>query len=623
MKKFKSPFAIIIAFILLLSNITVPIFSDNTGTNVAFAAAIDILNNSTIIKSNSSKIYVNGVEGMQTAAPLKKALEKYKNRNVQVNGDIAVIDYPYAIDPTNKKLWQEINSFFKYTERKPYMIYYGALTKEVIAIAKTYPLVIIHPMNANATRAQIKSIQQGVNPKIASDDVKVLGYISIGEDLRTINLTDEQMLKDKRFIGNGVGPRIDPRGSFPNGGPSLDGITPIGNPSPAGSGFASWYLDDNDYNGKPDRNKYFLGAFVNAGDPEWYKALDKMSLDGIDKLPGLAEILTTKYGRGLGMDGVFLDTIDTCAPNFYTDSSSGNQSEFEWTAPGFAAFMERLRLNYPEKLILQNRGLFFMNPALPQYKYCTRPFINYLLFESYRLNSNTSEEFSPTFFPDNKYNYAPKIMAEANRPDGFVPLSLGYAEGPVATMSSKTLLGKSLLGAKSLMTDIDEAQNIMGFRHYITDAGIGLVNSFVKNNTIKVDKIPPHWASTYNDKGTWPPSMPTPRVGIQQAITGIGTITIRWDVALDYNKVNYALYYQTEPFDFISDPTLSKATKLILAPEIGDGYADGAGADRYPYQETIKGLEAGKTYYLLIRAFDDSAAKNEEKNQVFLIAAPQ
>jgi hypothetical protein len=38
--------------------------------------------------------------------------------------------------------------------------------------------------------------------------------------------------------------------------------------------------------------------------------------------PGLKEMLTTTKGRGLGYDGVFLDTIDTAAPNSYASNLS-------------------------------------------------------------------------------------------------------------------------------------------------------------------------------------------------------------------------------------------------------------------------------------------------------------
>ena len=89
-----------------------------------------------------------------------------------------------------------------------------------------------------------------------------------------------------------------------------------------------------------------------------------MKMDCPDHLPGLREVLTGDYGRGLDCDGVFLDTVDTAAPNSYTNASSPVESEFEWTAPGFGAFIRKVHEQYPNKLILQNRGLFFSIPVI-------------------------------------------------------------------------------------------------------------------------------------------------------------------------------------------------------------------------------------------------------------------
>ena len=36
-----------------------------------------------------------------------------------------------------------------------------------------------------------------------------------------------------------------------------------------------------------------------------------------------------------------------------------------------------------------------------------------------------------------------------------------------------------------------------------------------------------------------------------------GSLTLRWDVAFDLNRVRYALYYRTTPFDFATDPWLA------------------------------------------------------------------
>ncbi|MEM9490269.1 MAG: hypothetical protein AAGC55_14075, partial [Myxococcota bacterium] len=408
-----------------------------------------------------------------------------------------------------------------------HMTHYGPLDPVTIAIAEQYPLVVVHPWSGDLLPEEIWDVQDGIDPIDPSDDVLVLCYISIGEDLRTALVSDAEMLGDPRFIGDGSGPRMDPRGPFADGDP-LDNIDPRGLPSNGGTGFASFYLDDNSIDqspdnigdGLPDRNGIFGGCFVNAGDPAWFEVLDEMRTDSPDALPGMRELLTLDYGRGYGCDGLFLDTVDTAAPNFYTDQNSINQSEYEWTAPGFRDFIARLRDTYPESVILQNRGVFMFDPRLPQYRVTTREDIDFVLFESYRLNSNTFEEFDPYFYPDNRYNVAPKLMAEANRPDGFRVLSLGYAEGPSDAMNINTLVGLSSLGFDSLIEDTRQAHEV-GFRHYLTDAGVAFANAFVLQHTELTDTTPPVWSNTYNENlFDWPnpPGPPTPRVGLQELI---------------------------------------------------------------------------------------------------------
>jgi hypothetical protein len=513
-----------------------------------------------------------------------------------------------------------------------YLVHYGAWDEAKIKIAQTYPLVIVHPTAGNMTREQVAAIQGGTDPTDPSKRVLVLGYISTGEDLRTASLTNAQMQADPRFTGNGTGPRIDPRGPSASG-QSLAGIDPLGLPSNGGTGWASWYLNDNAVynsptgtgNGIPDRNQIFNAFFVNAGDPQWFDVLMNMTLDGPDGIAGLQEILTTTVGRGFGCDGLFLDTLDTCGPNFFTSAASPNESKFEWTAPGFRSFLLRLRAAYPSAILLQNRGLFFFNPDLPHYSFTTRGVPDFVLFESYRLDSNPVNNPDPYFYPDNRYNYAPKLMAEANRPDGFRVLSLGYASGPPDQMSTLTLTGQSNLGFDSLLEDIRVTEQLAGFRHYLADAGITIPNTFVKDHDTLVDTTPPVWTSTYNDHANaypTPAGEPTPRVGIQEVVPGPGSLTVRWDVALDMNRVRYALYYQTSPFDFVGDPTLQAATRRVLVPFVGQNYASGAAPGVYPHEASIANLVPGQTYYLVIRAFDDSPAANEEQNQVVITGTP-
>jgi hypothetical protein len=510
-----------------------------------------------------------------------------------------------------------------------YLVNYGSWTPADVAIGKRHQLAIVDPGRGNLGRTEIADLQAGVAAGDPSDDILVLCYVSIGEDLRTISLTDDQVRADPRFRGDGTGPRMDPRPPGSDGG-SLDHVDPSGRPSNGGTGFASFYLDDKDVHnpahvgdGFPDRNPLFGGLFVNAGDPAWFDAVDAMRADGPDGRSGLRELLTSSYGRGLDCDGVFLDTIDTAAPNSYTDASNANQTEYEWTAPGFGAFIRQVHEKYPQKLVLQNRGVFFFDPRTPQYAFNARGAIDFLLFESYRLNSDGWEEWDPIQYPDNRYDVAPKLMAEANRPDGFRVLSLGYAEGPPDRMSNGTLTGGSSLGMDSLLEDIHVTQELAGFRHYLTDAKVHLVNDFVLTHPSPADHDPPRWTSTYNDKVSLPAQEATPRVGIQAVNGGGGNITVRWDVALDMNRVGYVLYASPDPFDFANDPKLSHARRIALEPKAPADYVgQGVGPDRYPHEATLSEFPRGTRQYLVIRAVDDSPDANEDQNTVVLSATP-
>lgn len=496
------------------------------------------------------------------------------------------LDYPVANKPT-------------------YMIYYGVVDQDVISCAMKYDIAILHPRQGNLTREQVARIQ--------SADTKVLGYIAVGEDLRTAGMTAEEMLSDERFKGDGSGPRVDPRAA---GDDTLSSATVKGSDSPGGAGYASYYLDDNDRDGKPDVNPYFTCAYTNIGDPNWYDVLDNMLMDGEDNVPGIREILTTEYGRGLGCDGLFLDTVDTCAPNAYTADDNPGRTRFEWTAVGAADFMARIKRSYPDKLLCQNRGLFFYNHLLEHYRYSPRASVDYLFYESYMLDSNTSALYNEGFFADNKYNQLPKIAVEAGRPDGFTVLSLGYAEGPEEYQLQSALDGHAVKGLDVLNKDLEEADDIAGFSHYITNAQLTSLNDFVWNHRNAEDKQPPVWSSVYNSSTQWPPREPEPRVGICAVEAVEGGAVVFWDVALDKTGVSYVLYYQDKPIDFAADPDLKNAQKMLLTPQITSAYEQGQ-YDALPYRAEVTGLVSGKDYYMVIRAVDRSERHNKEKNTVY------
>lgn len=510
-----------------------------------------------------------------------------------------------------------------------YLINYGGWDASGVAIAQAHDLVILDVNPGGGLPALDSSVVSQIQFG-GPERVVVLCYVSVGEDLRTAGRSDAELAADFRYVQDRTGPRIDPRGPFADGQP-LTGISPLGLPSNGGTNWASWYLDDvsvrNDPNsvgdGIPDRNGVFGGYFVNAGDPAWFTALQNMTVDEPGGVAGLRELLTTTHGRGYGCDGIFMDTFDTAFPNGWTDAASANETKFEWTAPGFTAFIERVRAAYPDAVLLQNRGLFFFNPLNTQYPFNAGDLIDLVMFESFRLNSGEFNNPDPYFYPDNRYNVAPKVMAEANRANGFRVLSLGYAAGP--NISPLTLLGQSTVGIDSLLEDIRVAE-LTGFRHYLTNPSVTLLNTFVADNTSTDDFTPPVWTSTYNDNNPgFPaaPGPPTPRVGIQEVAAGPGSLTVRWDVALDYSRVGYALYYQTTPFDFAADPGLSSATRVVLSGTPPADYRNGVGFGIYANEATVTGLTPGQTYYLLIRAFDRSPAANEEGNQVVLTGVPQ
>jgi hypothetical protein len=239
----------------------------------------------------------------------------------------------------------------------------------------------------------------------------VFAYVSVGEDNRP----------GAPLAGDRLGPRVDPRSSD---SVPLSSITnALGLPSPGGTNYASYYLDTKSApDGVPDQNTTFGGYYINAGAPAWWTALKNMTIAS-DGNAGLDEILTTNVGKGLNCDGLFLDTIDTCAPNSF------GATTYEWTTPGMQTLLQRINTNYPAKLIMANRGLFFFNPNYKHYAYTLRPYIHLLMFESYYTDSNNSDQVNP-YFADNKYDYAPKLNAEAGRPDGFTIVSLGYDHTP-------------------------------------------------------------------------------------------------------------------------------------------------------------------------------------------------
>ncbi|MFC0214189.1 hypothetical protein ACFFK0_17305 [Paenibacillus chartarius] len=489
-----------------------------------------------------------------------------------------------------------------------YVVNYGTWSNEQLEEARTHAQLAIVTAK-NMTTEQIQTLRAGKDPADAADDVIVLGYISVGEDQRTDGFKDniEAMKNDPRFTLDGSGPSVDPRpgAPYPNGGELAGSYSAAGKPT--NKGFAPFYLNDNfvtdrvGAEGVPEFNPGFGSAFVNPGHPEWLKALEDMTFAS-DKVSGLKELLTPNFGAGFACDGLFLDTLDTAAPNSYTDASSYNVTEYEWTAKGTKELLQNIRQRYPDKLLLGNRGLFYYNADLPAFAYTLRGAVDFVLFESFRLDSRTDEWFNESFFNDNKYNYAQKLLAEADRSDGFRVLSLGYAEGPDGGAAKQALTDASGAAAPAtLLEDVKETEQL-GMVHYLTDAGLTIVNHFAAGH--RLEPAAPTWGSTKTPSLYGKP-YDGPREGIQQVAVRGKDVFVQWDVAHSSARpISYVLYAK-EGTDFDkAKPIEEQGAKVIeLSKDIPAAYA-GAGdrTKRYPYESKVQGLEPGKSYYLVIRA---------------------
>ena len=468
----------------------------------------------------------------------------------------------------------------EFNATQPYCIYYGNWTTAQVNYARTnYHLVILHPAS-NITAGQIASIRSGKDGILGTaDDVRVLAYLSIGEDDRNgVPVTGDRM-----------GPRVDPRAS--DSVPLSSVTNMIGLPSAGGTNYASYYLNSrSNQTGIPDQNANFGSYYVNAGAPAWWSAIKSMTKASSGQA-GLDEILGTNYGNAYNCDGLFLDTVDTAAPNTWGTA-------YEWTSPGMQSLIQQIRTNYPGKLLMANRGLFFFDPNLKTYPYNIRPFVDMVMFESYYSDSSTNN-ITPSF-PDNKFDFAPKLNAEAGRPDGFNLFVVDYDHTPPQT-------------AATINQDYVESMGIQGWPLFRTNPSLSepLNTNPAAWLATNLDTLPPVWDSTLAQG----PTQPLPRVGVQEAVASNGLATVYWDVARDQTgPVHYNIYYSVGgPVNF------SNATKIahvVPGMPVNYNYPTGTGPGIYPYCYTVTGLINGMTYSFAVRAEDSCSPVHEDTNTV-------
>ncbi len=301
-----------------------------------------------------------------------------------------------GITPERERLREKIASGINY------LWYFGdwdevARDEEYLDMAMDFGLVLLHLTNNDIDPEQVKTLRKGHDGiSGTADDVLVIGYLSIGEDIRT----DKDHMSPLE-VGDGRGPvywdYAKKEKVFQD------------------NGYPSYYLDDRDKDGLPDRNWQYQGCYADPGNPD-YQLMLKTGKKDEDGFVGLDELFS-RYE----CDGVFLDTMDVVNPLGW-----GFPFYFEWVAPGGQKLIEQFRAWYPDKLILLNRTLVYFDPNgtqedgtpyLGSWGKDIEDDIDLVLFEGF---------YWPGDEVRNRNYWAPKINAEADRTGGFTVLVLDY-----------------------------------------------------------------------------------------------------------------------------------------------------------------------------------------------------
>jgi hypothetical protein len=471
-----------------------------------------------------------------------------------------------------------------------FLMYYGNdFSHENKEIMKGFNIIVLNPNQSNCTPQVVKELQDaGVQ--------YVLGYISIGEDFGGVGASP--------IIGDGKGPVY---------------INPETNELVyQEQGIASFYVDSvynstssqYEHDETPDKNGEFSGWYI-FPNSDWRWVINVQRLGGNEGVfnqrinkAGLAQIVGSRNGDltvrtgNFGFNGFFFDTIDTAGP--YT-----NPGYYPWAAEEMQETVKFIHETYPDQYILANRGIFYYQAGLSNSTYnirpidfSIRPYVNGVLFESYFLDSNSSVDGAggeSEFFIDNKNNVAPKLMAEANRLDGFTIFCIDYKEGRDASLYAQL---------------VDETIISNGWVEYLTEhQAIDTINQDIAVQLPIVDNTSPQWTSTaalYNQQVS-------ARTGVQLLTTNEAQdeITVSWDVAKDQSlPVKYNIYLATQE-DFSNQVIYNN-----VSFETGEGWQVDP-VNKLANEFKVTNLTPG-TYYIKVRAQDSSPDAHEDGNNIVL-----
>lgn len=199
-----------------------------------------------------------------------------------------------------------------------YLVYYDAWDENKIAsVRDKFKVIIVHPGNdaTSISSTQIEKLKNG-------NSTKVFGYLTIGEDDTCSGDEFKEETKklkcarEKLPYNDTLGPVV-----LSNGTRKLQK-----------NGYPSYLVDLNN-DKKPDINKDWQSFYIDAGNDNW----KKLVLERAGKV------------ANLGVDGFFLDTIDTAQD--FKESRSGMLD--------LISQLKTVNFNNKQMILIANRGLFF------------------------------------------------------------------------------------------------------------------------------------------------------------------------------------------------------------------------------------------------------------------------